>query len=44
MFVAIYSETDRTGLELRKSLRCKALRNFSAERIVTKKVELGEIQ
>lgn len=42
MFVPLREETDRTGLELRKSLRCKALRISSAESIVTKRVAHGE--
>jgi hypothetical protein len=41
-FVPLREKTDRTGLELRKSLQCKALRNSSAESIVTKRVALGE--
>jgi hypothetical protein len=42
MFVPLREKIDRTGLELRKSIRCKALRNSSAEGIVTKRVALGE--
>ena len=40
--VSLRHETDRMGLELRKSLLCKALRISSAESIVTKRVALGE--
>jgi hypothetical protein len=45
MFVPlrIRTKTDRTGLELRKSLQCKDLRSSSAESIVTKRVALGEL-
>ena len=43
MFVPLRTKTDRTGLELRKSLQCKALRSSSAESIVTKRVALGEL-
>jgi len=43
MFVPLRTKTDRTGLELRKSLQCKDLRSSSAESIVTKRVALGEL-
>ena len=43
MFVPLRTKTDRTGLELRKSLQCKALRISSAESIVTKRIALGEV-
>jgi hypothetical protein len=42
MFVPLRSETDQTGLELRKSFLGKALRILSAESIVTKRVALVE--
>ena len=42
LFEPLRVETDQTGLELRKSLHCKALRTSSAESIVTKRVALGE--
>jgi hypothetical protein len=42
MFVPLCSETDQTGLEIRKSLQRKALRIPSAESIVTKRVTLAE--
>ena len=42
LLVPLRQETDRTGLELRKSLHCKALRISSAESIVTKRVALAE--
>jgi hypothetical protein len=41
MFVPLREKTDRMGLELRKSLCGKALRIFSTESIVTKRVALG---
>jgi hypothetical protein len=42
-FEPLRKKTDQTGLELRKSLRCKALRILSAESIVTKRVALAEL-
>jgi hypothetical protein len=42
MFEPLRSETDQTGLELRKSFPGKGLRSSSAESIVTKRVALGE--
>ena len=42
MFVPLREKTDRTALELCKSLCGKVLRNSSTESIVTKRVALGE--
>jgi hypothetical protein len=42
-FEPLREQTDRMGLELRKSLLCKALRISSAESIVTKRVALAEL-
>ncbi len=42
-FVPLREQTDRTGLEIRKSLQCNALRISTAESIVTKGVALGEL-
>ena len=44
MFEPLRRETDRAGLEIRKSFQVKGLRMSSAESIVTKRVALAELR
>jgi hypothetical protein len=44
LFEPLRRETDRAGLEIRKSFQVKGLRMSSAESIVTKRVALAELK